>query len=99
MVQFQYRFFGQKLPDSERIMSKGIVMMQDPASGQSSDLLRRTASRNFANISKQQCWFTVQPITHFSAGTKTHACVTLPLLRYYRLICFTNTQDATTDTS
>jgi hypothetical protein len=40
-----------------------------------------------------------QPITHFSAGTKTHACVTLPLLWYYCLICFINTQDATTDMS
>jgi hypothetical protein len=40
-----------------------------------------------------------QPTTHFSAGTKTHAYVTLPLLRYYCLIFFTNTQDATTDTS
>jgi hypothetical protein len=35
----------------------------------------------------------------FSAEPKTHACVTLPLLRYYCPICFTNTQDATTDTS
>jgi hypothetical protein len=34
----------------------------------------------------------------FPPGRK-HACVTLPLLRYYCLICFTNTQDATTDTS
>jgi hypothetical protein len=31
MVQFQYRFFGQKLPDSDRVMSKGIVMMDDPS--------------------------------------------------------------------
>jgi hypothetical protein len=30
MVQFHYRFVGQKLPDSERVMSKGIGMMQDP---------------------------------------------------------------------
>jgi hypothetical protein len=27
--KFHYRFFGQKLPDSERVMSKGIAMMQD----------------------------------------------------------------------
>jgi hypothetical protein len=31
MVQFQYRFFGQKIPDSERVMSRGTVMMQDPS--------------------------------------------------------------------
>jgi hypothetical protein len=30
MVRFHYRIFGQKLPDSERVMSKG-VMMQDPS--------------------------------------------------------------------
>jgi hypothetical protein len=28
MVKFHYRFFDQKLLDSERVMSKGIVMMQ-----------------------------------------------------------------------
>jgi hypothetical protein len=32
MVQFHYRIFGQKLPHSERVMSTGIVMMQDPRS-------------------------------------------------------------------
>jgi hypothetical protein len=29
MSNFIIDFFGQKLPDSERVMSKGIVMMQD----------------------------------------------------------------------
>jgi hypothetical protein len=30
MVQFHYRFLA-KVPGSERVMSKGIVMMQDPS--------------------------------------------------------------------
>jgi hypothetical protein len=39
------------------------------ASGQSSGLLRRTDSRNFANISKQQCWLTVRPCSRNSKWT------------------------------
>jgi hypothetical protein len=31
VAQFQYRFFGQKLQDSKHVMSRGIVMMQDPS--------------------------------------------------------------------
>jgi hypothetical protein len=31
MVQFQYRFFWPKSPDSKCVMSRGIVMMQDPS--------------------------------------------------------------------
>jgi hypothetical protein len=31
MIQFHYRIFGQNVPDSELVMSRGIVMMQDQA--------------------------------------------------------------------
>jgi hypothetical protein len=43
--------FDQKFPDSERIMTRGIVMVQDP-SIRPKFRSRRTASRNLANISK-----------------------------------------------
>jgi hypothetical protein len=50
---------------------------------------------NFAqNLILMRCSNNLSLIFFF-AGTKTHARVTLPLLRYYCLICFTNTQPQT----
>jgi hypothetical protein len=46
-------FFGQKLPDSYRVMSEGIVIMQDPSiRPKFRSFPTKRASRYLANISK-----------------------------------------------